>query len=378
MPVTLDANLSNLRSYVDNLFDSQVRTAPSTLVDLDPAGGPAYHWFNDTNGCMAHLVSAFFNLMKDGFDDATRWNVPSDMCLTRFMYPQLKKLSMFVPALHRTGTYKHLEGWRPFRKEYTSPVYRIDGYKRYPLAGDAGLRLFVQLFLAGAHFVVLHNKKDVKGHVKDFYKEFESDQRLVSHRFTPEHTETEMAVSMWDVDTEVTVEAQMTGEDNRTTATGHSHYTSTVALGTAFAFPVIKEDKAPIRCPMVASLIVDTTDWKRNNDYNTFFQLEGWPGVVRGGAGGRHAADFETHQATKWNIATYGLCPYSEKRGTTIFLAPDDWKALVQAGWSMPSYAGARTRTPGWVATASFTANAGGVLNPPASSEEQIEQESSE
>lgn len=72
---------------------------------------------------------------------------------------------MFVPALHLTGTYKHTER----ETEYESPVYKVQQYKKYALSDDAGLNEFVTLFLAGAHFVVLHNAMDL-GHanVADF------------------------------------------------------------------------------------------------------------------------------------------------------------------------------------------------------------------
>lgn len=363
--VTLEKNLSNLRQYVDNLFDAQVRTAPDSIVDLDPAGEPVLHWFNNDQASMECVTRTFFNLLKEGYDEDSNWNVPSDICLTRFMYPELKGLSMYVPALHRTGSYKHLEGLRGFRTEYTSPVYRVDGYKRYALDDDEGLYAFVNLFLAGAHFVVLHNATDRPSFVKDFYQNFHKDARLTNHRFTPESVDTVLVPNSFMClaeEVEIVTSAHMATETNRDSATGHSHYTKTVALNTATSYPVITEDKAPIRCPIVCSLIVDTTDWKRNDDYNTFFQLEGWPGVSMGGARGRHAADFATHQATKWNIATYGLCPYSEKRGTTIFLAPSTWAATVKAGWKMPSYAGARSKDQHWITKESILSNAGGVL----------------
>ncbi|MDI9654524.1 hypothetical protein QM306_40740, partial [Burkholderia cenocepacia] len=50
--------------------------------------------------------------------------------------------------------------------------------------------------------------------------------------------------------------------------------------------------------------------------YNTFIQLEGWQA-----GGSRHNADYATYQQTLWNISTYGVSAYSEKRATSIFLA---------------------------------------------------------
>ncbi len=350
MPIELKQDLSNLRLYVDELFTQQVRTPPD-ILDLDPDGDPVLKWFNNTQSSVELLTGTLFNLFKQGVDEVTQWNVPSDRLLMNFMSKQLSRLSMFVPALELTGSYEHWEGKPMFKKKYVSPVYRIAGYRKFSLDTDGGLYSFLSLFLAGAHIVVLHNEKDLGiGNVSDFYDEFATSSTL--ERFRMSFT------NPWFGNPEPEGEVVT----DKTTAFGHSHYTGSVALKTAYGYPIITEDKAPVRCPIVSSLLVDTTDRKSNKDYNTFFQLEGWPGVSMGGAAGRHAADFELHQATKWNISTYGLCPYSEKRGTTIFLAPDNWKARVSPGWTMPSYAGARLQTPPWVTTDSLTKNLGGVL----------------
>ncbi|MFY0574396.1 hypothetical protein ACN28S_08600 [Cystobacter fuscus] len=275
---------------------------------------------------MQHIQDTFFNLLKN---PSNSHHAPSDNALATFLKAQLSGLSMFVPALHLTGTYKHTKKGT----EYESPVYKVQQYKKYALGNDVGLKEFVTLFLAGAHFVVLHNAKDLgHGKVADFYAAFHKDNDKV------------LAA-------------------NKVPAAGHSHYTSLVALFTAYGYPKIAADEAPGICPIVASFLIDTTANKVvGSDYNTFFQLEGWPGVTMGGMSGWHAADFATHQATKWNISTYGLCPYSEKRGTTIFLAPDNWTAPVTPGWKMPSYAGARKESPPWVATDSISGIVGGVL----------------
>ena len=64
------------------------------------------------------------------------------------------------------------------------------------------------------------------------------------------------------------------------------------------------------------------------------------------------AADFDTHKATLWNISTYGASIYSEKRGTTIFLAPPGWNPQLRPGGTiMMNYVGADPRQ-AWLNTA--------------------------
>ncbi len=74
--------------------------------------------------------------------------------------------------------------------------------------------------------------------------------------------------------------------------------------------------------------------------YNAFFQLEGWQ--QQGLTGGRrHMADYDSYKAVLWNIATFGASPYSEKRGTTVFLAPQGWTPEVTQVTCMMPYVGA-------------------------------------
>jgi hypothetical protein len=71
---------------------------------------------------------------------------------------------------------------------------------------------------------------------------------------------------------------------------------------------------------------------------NTFLQMEGWPAYTS-----RHNFDYELHEKTLWNISTYGLCAFSEKRATAVFLADRNWNPLIQKDTVMPHYRGADT-----------------------------------
>ena len=96
---------------------------------------------------------------------------------------------------------------------------------------------------------------------------------------------------------------------------------------------------APENCGMLLALLNGRTV----NDatlgaghYNSFIQLEGW----QAGAA-RHNADYNLHTQTLWNISTFGACPYSEKRGTAVFLAPQGWTPQVYQTTCMMPYLGA-------------------------------------
>jgi len=180
---------------------------------------------------------------------------------------------------------------------------------------------FLQLLAFGAHFVVIHAPQDLNlagGAIAPppFFAEFE---RLF-----------------------VTVPRAANQPVEARAATMHSHYSGVPVipatnLAAAYTYPALIDDEvAPANCPYIAAFLTGRTAWRTverdgftlrwSNQFNTFFQLEGWPGTNtragRGGLGGRHGADFAAHQATKWNISTFGASVYSEKRGTTVFLAP--------------------------------------------------------
>lgn len=142
-------------------------------------------------------------------------------------------------------------------------------------------------------------------------------------------------------------------------ARAHSHYSGSGPGGlgrgltnllAAYAYPgVVNSEVTPANCPYLAALLIGRTAWGIGGDYNTFFQLEGWPTTGLTGAGGRHGADFAAHTASKWNISTYGASLFSEKRGTTVFLAPPAWNPQPNAATIMAPYAGAKPAAQGWL-----------------------------
>lgn len=220
------------------------------------------------------------------------------------------KLWMYVPTLADAG------------RQGSSPVYCLQGYEPYPLFGPAeeassAVQRFLKLLAAGAHFVFIHAEDDlpgVKTRPESFFDAFTLD-------------------TSW--------------------ATFHSHYRSKASprnLKTAKIYPdIVSGDTTPKDCPFVLALLFGRTAgdlWGTN--YNTFLQLEGWP--ASGVYSRRHMADYNAHMQSKWNISTYGACPYSEKRGATVFLAPSTWVPIRDRATIMAPYRGASTRQ-GWLET---------------------------
>jgi hypothetical protein len=218
---------------------------------------------------------------------------------------------------------------------------RLTGYQSIPLAtlvggppalawNQANVLRFLNLFACGAHFVVIHAPGDFAGMVappaaQPFYTQF----------------------------------GTLLGNQS-TAARMHSHYSGYPGLplsnlGSSYAYPsLVNSETTPALCPYVVAMLVGRTAWAMfGNNYNTFFQLEGWP-AYRVNPAGRHMADFKTHSATKWNLSTYGASLYSEKRGMTIFLAPAGWKPpggpQPDPATIMTPYVGAGTLQ-GWLDT---------------------------
>ncbi|MCP4134430.1 MAG: hypothetical protein GY754_25885 [bacterium] len=190
-------------------------------------------------------------------------NDPRDAAIITAVKTSVNKLYMHVPKLRYKKDHKGL------------PVYELKGWSSTKLtAGNKpSIEKFMSLLLAGAHFVILEPATPLLNNV----------------------------TALTD-----------SGVNKK-----HSHYAQTSG---ARVFPSITwaaHDPAPIIC----ALLVDKVMVQAANK-GTFFQLEGWP--YHSGSGTTdlvmHGIDFLVHSKSYWNISTYGRSPYSEKRGTTIFI----------------------------------------------------------
>jgi len=216
-------------------------------------------------------------------------------------------------------------------------VFELSGYLAFPFVDAGGnwiaanVGTFLALLAAGSHLVAISASSDLPA-----------------------------GVSMQAFDSYM-------GASGLTTSTdiGNSHYTSLLNT-TGRYYLSIGSDFAPAGCGLILSFLYGRTV---NNllasagSYNTFIQLEGWQA-----GGSRHNADYATYQATLWNISTYGASPYSEKRATTVFLAPSGWTPQVYQTTLMMPYVGAYAQsngTPqGWLDTAVVTIPAGSPALP--------------
>lgn len=204
----------------------------------------------------------------------------SDYKLVTFLkkYITYNNLFMFKPKLSYLGTEK-LTGEQ--RAQYS-----LDSYEKLNILDREYRKEFFKLFLAGSHFVVVQKGEDSKeGKIKSFVNHLKN-QLKTSYAFS------------------------------------HSHYTSFYSLFGLYYPHALNDPKAIIK-----SFLTDTTAFYKGN---SFFQLEGWPAYKMPYGQSkrdivRHRVDYNVHLESKWNISTYGASIYHEKRGTAIFLAPENW-----------------------------------------------------
>lgn len=347
MSGSLRYQFTNINQFVDNLFPPNtelrdpMRLVPKAraIADTDAeADGVAAVWVAEPPDVEMMLAAMLNGFLHHGSAESSC--PESDRRFLGFLgeYLQRNAMTLWVPRLTQQGTFANTAKG----KTYQAPRYRVNTWRQYHLSSTAtgswiieNVRRLIKLFAAGAHFIVLHEQGDTGVASENFYTEF--GKTFGAYWFNP-------------------IGAFLN------TAIGHSHYRHhgsggpVPSLFTAYGYPKITGERAPSRCPFICSLIVDTTAWKTQLDidrllesgesepyYNSFFQLEGWPGTYvsgRLGLSGRHGADFATHQATIWNISTFGMCPYSEKRGTPIILAPRGYH-LQPGPMKMPAFSGA-------------------------------------
>jgi hypothetical protein len=207
-------------------------------------------------------------------------------------------------------------------------VFSLTGYRAFPFVDAQGnwnaatLSAFLTLLAAGSHLVAISATSDLPAGV------------------TMQAFDSFMGASGLATSTDI----------------GNSHYASVVNT-TGRYYLSVGNDFAPANCGLILSFLYGRTV---NNllagagTYNTFIQLEGWQA-----GGSRHNADYATYQQTLWNISTYGASAYSEKRATSIFLAPAGWTPQVYQTTRMMPYVGAYAQsngTPqGWLNTSLVT-----------------------
>lgn len=312
--------------FVDKLFLPDVRSELLNEISKSIASDQKEAWLI-TNVEQEIILGCWLNVWNKTLQDATNPLIirptspinqnllnqthPSDINLITHLckYINGHKLCMYVPDLQKVNAVNN------------KVKYKLTGYSKKNINSIHGnpvhLKDFLKLLAAGAHFVIIDSSKDNKRtngqEIPSFYDTFLSNSAL---------------------------------------ATYHSHYATVIGplpasggnLKSAKVYPdFISGDITPDICPFIVSLLIGRTAWSMPfiGDYNSFLQLEGWPQT--GLTSKRHGQDYKVHSDTKWNISTYGACPYSEKRGATVFLAHAQWNPQPTSGTIMAPYVGAET-----------------------------------
>ena len=295
----LKADGSNRKEFIEGLFtDKTWRHGVKGKITKALAADPPLAWMISEEERRTITTA-----LKKGWSGGHASCPESDTEWMAFLkdYVSGNKLVMWIPKLE-------------IAQSGSPATYGLLGYEPHDFGSGGTLDLLLDLFLAGAHFVVIHSAEDLGGAAKDFYK-------------------------------------AMIGALSTSRPLGHSHYAGTSAgnPGSGAIFP-----STPQGYPYIVALLADHTS---RSDPNSFFQLEGWPlfaspylstdaaSLMARDADRHLKTDFATHNETIWNISTYGACGFSEKRGTTVFLAPQEWAPFSSPNTPIMSpYRGSTTR----------------------------------
>lgn len=293
--VPLNDNLSNIDKFVDSLFSDNVRDFNSYRNHIFKKKKDRFFFSpKDTDKIIKVFLNVWFNKKENNNSKCPK----SDRALLEFLKNYIKKngLVMFKPKIEFHST-----------DSKNVPIYKISGYQKYdPLKNFEDAKEFLELFLAGAHFVVIDGYIDSS----DNYDGSSCLDDLVSDPIVGSLTSSNL---------------------------GNSHYTSTMNFS-GINYLNISQDEAINPSPFINSFIAAQTSFFYPN---TFMQLEGWPASLLHHY--RHQKDYVLHKASLWNISTYGASAYSEKRATAIFFAKPEWDPKLQTDTIMPKYRGAET-----------------------------------
>jgi hypothetical protein len=328
---------NNARDVVNSLFQPNVRKADGVqhwysqasavpYLPADYSGGQLI--VNGSSEPPGALVQLMLNQWPTATDTQLTGTPDSALIqfLADFLVPESAQsgvpLVMYVPRF----SYQTMVN----TSSVHGPQYQLTGYQAYPLAGGSrfnlsNVEIFLRLLLGGAHFVNIQADRDF------------SNQN-------PSHPPANTGRNLYSLFKNAFPDDNT--PSGRHSCVGNSHYTNGVNTS-GWYYGNQMGEWAAAGCGLLLSLLVAKT---ADSQYNTFMQLEGWPadndwvfgsGSIKGGE--RHGADYAAYQKSLWNISTFGAAPYSEKRATTIFLAPASWVPSIYSNTYMMPYVGAET-----------------------------------
>lgn len=293
---------NNSQDFVNSLYASGVRDASvihTAYGDTDAATGLApladftggqlpriadlwkTHWLNSSgNSPLPPDDAKILDLLRSYIDTAASSG----------------PLTLWVPQL------RYLAGTEP-------AAYGLLGYRAFPMRDGSvwngeSVTAFLRLLAAGAHLVAICATRDLPAGVT-----VQPFDRVLANSGLPTRGHP-----------------------------GNSHYAGVVNT-TGRYYLTAHADFAPEDCGLLLALVTGRTV---NNTligpgaYNSFIQLEGWQAISK-----RHDADYGSHEKTLWNISTFGASAYSEKRATSVFLAPAGWTPRPYQTTCMMPYLGA-------------------------------------
>lgn len=229
----------------------------------------------------------------------------------------LEVIARYITSASADG--KPLSLWLPQieqRARARRSVFRLAGYRKLSFLSNDGrwnartVTGFLTLLAAGAHFVAISATDDLPS-----------------------------GASAQSFDDAVTA-ARLPTRQNL----GDSRCYSAVTNLTSRYYLGLNDDIAPAGCGLILAFVIGRTipgAFPIEGSFNTFFQLEGWPSGTA-----RYNGDNTLRKATRWAVSTFGASPYSEMRGTTIFLAPRGWIPQVYRVTHMMPYVGAYAINP--------------------------------
>jgi len=334
---------NNARDAINSMFQANVRVSDVVAHWYDQDSLMPYSPADYSGGQLSGPSTPLMSQMLDLWPDIGTSTTPPDYQIISFLadfvvppHTNEAPLVMYVPQIK----YKGYDG----HGDTQGPIYELQGYQAFPLAGADGARFntdsvttFLQLLLAGAHFVNIQASRDFQN-LPNYTGPTNPGRDLYSNFKSTFHD---------NGDSDAT--------SGRHSCTGNSHYAwgGPIVNTSGWYYGGQRGEWASNGCGLLLSLLfAQTAD---GDQYNTFMQLEGWPAdtdwwntgaSVKGGD--RHAADFDAYGKSLWNISTFGACPYSEKRATTIFLAPLPWVPTIHSDTYMMPYVGAETPQ-GWL-----------------------------
>ena len=337
------------RDFVEQMFLPWIRstgtisnlisTACGTIKDtaLDASALPVVHYADFTGGQIAKLVDMWAAYWLNDKAPCPAPDARLIQVFQRFLglnsppvlwLPQIDFISFMDPESKLEAD----SGPAQFKLNGYSAIYfsKLDTDGKTHIWDETGVRAFLTLLASGAHMVSVSASKDNSGTYAadyDFYYHFKCNGDISYH------------------------------EDQ-----GSSHYAPSPGFNTSGSYYIsITSDETPQKIvydpaepatwlgALVAFMTGKThqTADTGTGEYNGFMQLEGWQahGREEGGSylngGDRHHGDYVCYNDTLWNISTFGCSPYSEKRATSVFLAPSGWTPQPTQITRMMPYDGA-------------------------------------